>query len=140
MRPYLILLDDIRNWTISSSRAIVKICNIENSQLNMELKNWNQENTKIFKVMLTVFVTFVNELAISSNCSSVVDDTSGICLSTLSVSRYKFVCGMLNDCETWYWVCFLMTTALVAPINVEVLIGVYSDYFTNFLGVFAVKI
>ena len=26
---------------------------------------------------------------------------------------------MLNDCETWYTVCFSMATALIAPINVE---------------------
>ena len=46
---------------------------------------------------------------------------------------------MLNDCETWNIVCFSMATALFAPIFVEALMGVYSDYFTYFRGMFAVK-
>ena len=86
--------------------------------------------------MLTIFVSFVNELGIPNNCSSVAHDRSRICLSTLSISRYK---SMLYDCETWYTICFSMATDLNAPINVKVLMGVYSDFFTNFLGMFAVK-
>ena len=89
--------------------------------------------------MPTVFMLFVNELTISSNCSLVADDTPGICLSILSIRRYKFFFSMLNECETCYTVCFSMVGPLIAPINMEALMREYSNFFTHFLGMFAVE-
>ena len=46
---------------------------------------------------------------------------------------------MLNECETCYTVCFSMVGPLIAPINMEALMGVYSRFFTYLVGIFAVK-